>query len=118
MIELLLALTLALFIAFGLLLRAHMKLKVKLMETLSRKQSLSTKYGRMTEQFMPFLKEYPYDENSFRFLGTPIDGVQFNENGIVFVEFKTSNSRMSPSQKHIKGLIDDKKVKFEEIRMD
>jgi len=118
MIELLFVITLALFIAFALLLRAHLKLKVKLMETLSRKQSLSTKYGKMTEQFMPFLKTYPYDENSFRFLGTPIDGVQFNDDGVVFVEFKTSDSRMSPKQKHIKELVEEKKVKFEEIRIE
>jgi predicted Holliday junction resolvase-like endonuclease len=118
MIELLLAVTLAVFIAFALLLRAHLRLKVKLMEAISSRQSLSTKYGRMSEQFMPFLKTYPYDENNFRFLGTPIDGVQFNEDGIVFVEFKASNSRMNTSQKHIRRLIDEKRVKFEEIRID
>lgn len=118
MIETLLAIALVFFIAFALLLRSHLKLRVKLVETLSRKQSLSTKYGKMTEQFMPFLKTYPYDENNFRFLGTPIDGVQFNDDGIVFVEFKAAGSRMSPNQKKIKDLVEEKKVKFEEIRIE
>lgn len=118
MIETLLAITLVFFIAFAFLLRSYLKLRVKLMQAVSGKHSLSTKYGKMTEQFMPFLKNYPYDENKFRFLGTPVDGVQFNEDGIVFVEFKTAGSRMSPNQRGIKELVEKNKVTFEEIRMD
>jgi len=118
MIEMILVITLVFFTAFAILLRSHLKLRVKLMETLSRKQSLSTKYGKMTEQFMPFLSIYPYNESNFRFLGSPVDGVQFNNDGIVFVEFKTAGSRLSPNQKHIKNLIDEKKVGFEEIRIE
>ncbi len=83
----------------------------------SSKQSLSTKYGQMTEQFLPFTKEYPYDKNNFRFLGTPIDGVQFNEDDIVFIEFKASKSQMTKKQKHIKDLIENKKIKFKEFRI-
>lgn len=83
----------------------------------SKKQSQSTRYGKMTEQFLPFLKSYPYDENRFRFLGTPIDGIQFTDDGIILVEFKAANSRLSPEQKKIKNLIEDKKVYFEEYRI-
>lgn len=83
----------------------------------SSKQSLSTKYGRLTEQFMPFMKDYPYDAQNFRFLGTPIDGVQFNDDGIVFVEFKSGDSRLSAKQKAIKDLVLNKKVEFKEVRM-
>lgn len=86
-------------------------------EISSKKQSLSTKYGKMTEQFMPFLESYPYDRHSFRFLGTPIDGVQFENDKIVFVEFKASDSKLTPRQKHIKELIDSGKVYFEEYRL-
>ena len=83
----------------------------------SSKQSLSTKYGRMTEQFMPFMKDYPYDSQQFRFLGTPIDGVQFESDRIVFVEFKSGDSRLSARQKAIKDLVLNKKVEFKEVRM-
>ncbi len=93
------------------------KLKLNIQELRFSKQSLSTKYGKMTEQFIPFLKIYPYDENNFRFLGTPIDGVQFEDDKVVFVEFKTGSSKLSAKQRHIKELINKNKVEFEEIRI-
>src|SRR3989344_5353176 len=71
-----------------------------LKETRFAKSSLSTKYGKMSEQFMPFLKDYPFDPQRFRFLGTPIDGVQFEQDKIVFIEFKTSNSQLTNQQKN------------------
>ena len=82
------------------------------------KNSLSSKYGKMTEQFMPFLKDYPYDPQNFRFLGTPIDGIQFEDNKIIFIEFKSSNSQLSPRQKQIAELIWQKRVEFEEHRIE
>jgi len=82
------------------------------------KNSLSSKYGKMTEQFMPFLKDYPYDPQNFRFLGTPVDGVQFEDNKIIFVEFKSSNSQLSPRQRQIAELVWQKRVEFEEHRIE
>lgn len=83
-----------------------------------QKSSLSSKYGKMSEQFMPFLKDYPYDSQNFRFLGSPVDGVQFCEDKIVFVEFKTATSRLSDRQRQIAELIWNKKVSFEEHRLE
>jgi len=95
----------------------NLSLKEKLSGLVSSKQSLSTKYGRMSEQFMPFLKDYPYESQDFRFMGTPVDGVQFNKDGIVFVEFKTSGSKLTERQKEIKELVRKGKVDFLEFRM-
>ena len=83
----------------------------------SRSQSLSTKYGKMTEQFMPFLEEYPYDEQGFRFIGSPIDGVQFEDDRVVLVEFKTGDSALTTKQRKIRDLVKKGKVYFEEIRI-
>ena len=82
------------------------------------KNSLSSKYGKMTEQFLPFLKDYPYDPQNFRFIGTPIDGIQFEDNKIIFIEFKSSNSQLSSRQKQLAELIWQKKVEFEEHRIE
>jgi predicted Holliday junction resolvase-like endonuclease len=82
------------------------------------KNSLSSKYGKMTEQFMPFLKDYPYDPQNFRFLGTPIDGVQFEEDKIIFIEFKSSNSQLTPRQRQIAEQVLSKRVEFEEHRIE
>ena len=90
----------------------------RLSEVSFAKQSLSTKYGKMTEQFLPFLADYPYDPQLFRFLGTPIDGVQFADDKIVFVEFKTASSQLNGTQKRIKNLVDQKKIEFKEFRIE
>ncbi len=82
-----------------------------------QKYSLSSKYGKITEQFLPFLDAFPYNPSNFRFLGTPIDGVQFEEDKIIFFEFKSADGRLSPKQTNIRRLIQDKKVTFEEIKL-
>lgn len=81
------------------------------------KRSLSSKYGKMTEQFLPFLKDYPYNEQNFRFIGSPIDGVQFEDDKIVLVEFKVGGSNLTEKQKRIRELVKKKKVEFKEVRM-
>ncbi|GAB4455990.1 MAG: hypothetical protein OHK0029_13110 [Armatimonadaceae bacterium] len=83
-------------------------------ETFQRR-SLSSTYGRITEQWFPLLDSYPYDAQDFRFLGSPVDGVQFNEDSIVFVEFKANKGRLSEKQRHIKTLIEEGHVYWEEF---
>lgn len=109
-ILILVALVILLFLLWR---RASMRLS----DVRFQKQSLSTKYGKMSEQFMPFLDHYPYDPQYFRFLGTPIDGVQFEEDKIIFMEFKCSNSRLSQKQKNIKDLIEARRIYFEQINI-
>ncbi len=71
----------------------------------------------MTEQFLPFLEDYPYDPQHFRFIGSPIDGIQFENDKIVLIEFKAADSHLTEKQDKIKGLIDKKRVEFEEYRI-
>ena len=66
---------------------------------------------------MPFLAHYPYDEHNFRFIGTPIDGVQFEEDKIIFVEFKIGQSQLTSKQRHIRDLIYNQKIEFKEMRL-
>ena len=82
-----------------------------------QKRSQSVRYGKLTEQFMPFLESYPYDPHDFRFLGTPIDGVQFTEDSIVLIEFKAAGSRLSNRQRAIKEMVADGSVRFETHRI-
>jgi predicted Holliday junction resolvase-like endonuclease len=117
MIELILLALAVLALAFLLLYRAYQELRKDYRELLSKKQSMSVKYGKMSEQFIPLLQIYPHDEQNFRFIGNPIDGVQFNDDGIVLVEFKAAKAKLTPAQKHIKELVSEKKVFFEEIRV-
>ena len=105
------------FILYRRAQRENQSLREKLSGLVSSKQSLSTKYGRMSEQFMPFLKDYPHDSQDFRFIGSPVDGVQFNRDGIVLVEFKTGDSKLTAKQKDIKELVRKGKVDFLEFRI-
>ncbi|WP_456473919.1 Holliday junction resolvase-like protein [Candidatus Pyrohabitans sp.] len=84
---------------------------------LSMRQSIASRHGRIYEQFLPFLKEYPYSAENFRFLGSPVDGVQFEDDRIIFIEFKSANSRLSKGQSRIKEIINSKRVYFKEIRL-
>lgn len=79
-----------------------------------KKRSLSASYGRITEQWFPLMDRYPYNPSNFRFLGTPIDGVQFEEDRIVFVEFKSRKAELNTQQRKIKQLVTDGEVYWEE----
>jgi len=90
-------------------------LSVRVDEEVSRQRSLSTTYGNITEQWFPLMEAYPYDPQGFRFLGSPVDGVQFEEDRIVFVEFKANKSRLSEKQKRLKQLVEEGYVYWEEF---
>ncbi len=82
----------------------------------SRKRSMSTVYGKTTEQFAPFMERYPFNSQDFRFIGTPVDGIQFEDDKVVFVEIKAGRSAgLSPKQERIKRLIRERMVEWFEF---
>ena len=88
------------------------------LESLSfQKASQSVKYGKLTEQFIPFTEEFPFNPGSFLFIGTPIDGVAFADGKIFFCEFKTASSNLSAEQRRIKKLVEEKKVEWFGFRL-
>jgi len=82
----------------------------KIEKLLSEKQLSLTR--KIPEQMAPWMKNYPYSIENFRFIGSPIDGVQFEDDQILFVEFKTDNTK----QNKIKKLVKEGKVKWFEFR--
>ncbi len=78
----------------------------------TRKRSLSSTYGKITEQFAPFMEDYPFNWKKFRFIGSPIDGIQFDNEVIYFVEFKSAGGKLSEEQKRIKKMVEEKKVEW------
>lgn len=93
------------------------RLESELEELSFSKKSQSVKYGKITEQFVPFLNDLPFSSENFRFLGSPIDGVAFEDDSIIFCEFKASESKLSSLQQRIKKLVEDKKVRWLEFRL-
>jgi|ETN02SMinimDraft_4_1059925.scaffolds.fasta_scaffold46071_1 predicted Holliday junction resolvase-like endonuclease len=112
-----------LFIAFGVLIwyifTLHRKItnqNVAYGQLKSELHSRSVKHGFAWEQFVPFIKHFPYNKNNFKFLGIPVDGIAFEDGKIVLCEFKTGNSQLNNSQKKVKKLVEEGKVTFEEFR--
>ncbi len=87
-------------------------LQIKYNKELSYRKSSEIRLGKIGENLAPFVKGWPWDPNNFRFLGNPVDGIQFNRNGIIFVEIKTGKARLSKSQKYFRDLVKAGKVSF------
>ncbi|HEX2066912.1 MAG TPA: Holliday junction resolvase-like protein [Candidatus Thermoplasmatota archaeon] len=83
----------------------------------SAKQSQSTRYGQISEQFAPHLAAWPWDPKGFRFIGSPVDGVQFTEEGVVFVEIKSADGRLTPQQALVKRHVEAGRVGWREVRL-
>ena len=79
------------------------------------KDSQSVKYGKLSEQWIPFSERFPYSKENFRFIGSPIDGIAFEDDRIVFVEFKMNSSSLSEKQKHIRDLVHSRRVEWFEL---
>ena len=94
-----------------------LRLLGKIEQERSLRRSQSTRYGQISEQFLPLVEQYPYDPKQFRFLGSPIDGVQFEEDKVVLVEFKAAGSRLSARQRKVRDLVREGKIEFREIRV-
>ena len=75
------------------------------------------KFGQISEQFIPLNSVFPWDSKQFRFLGTPIDGIQFEEDQIILIEFKSGNSDLTTKQRKIRNLVQNGKVDFQVIRV-
>ncbi len=87
----------------------------KIDELESRLKGEQIKKGLLAEQLLPFAKQFPFKPENFRFLGSPIDGIAFEENCIYFCEFKLKNARLSEREKHIKELVKNRKVAWLEF---
>ena len=100
-----------------LLARKELKeLKMIHEELLHAHKSTLVKHGMSFEQLFPFMKNYPFDSRNFRFIGTPVDGISFENDRVVFVEFKTGKANLSDLQKKIKNLVQRKRVEWKEVR--
>ncbi len=116
MIEIILGvIVFCLFVAVFFLLKKLQSTEDRFRELSFSKQSQSVRYGKTTEQWIPFSSEFPFDSSDFRFIGSPIDGIAFEDSRIVFCEFKTASSQLSEKQKRIRELVKSKKVEWLEL---
>ncbi len=80
--------------------------------------------GKTLEKLIPFLDRFEYDPHDMRWLGDPIDFVIFDGNSedelkqIVFCEVKSGEGKLSKNQNKIRELIENKKVKWYEFKIE
>tara|TARA_Y100000294_G_C8357004_1_gene257144 strand:+ start:105 stop:602 length:498 start_codon:yes stop_codon:yes gene_type:complete len=80
----------------------------------------ATNLGFLLERLAPTLDGFTFNKNDCRSMFDPIDYVIFEGlsekqkvDKIVFVDIKTGGARLSPNQKKIKQVVEDKKVRFQ-----
>jgi predicted Holliday junction resolvase-like endonuclease len=89
----------------------------RIRELKSLKQSQATRHGQTIEQFAPHLAAWPWDPKGFRFIGSPIDGLQFTDEGVIVVEIKSQDGRLTPQQAAIKRQVEEGRVAWREVRL-
>jgi len=84
---------------------------------MNQKKSSEVRLGQIGEHLAPFLDTWPWDSKRFKFLGEPIDGIQFDDDEITFVEIKTGKSQLNKTQRTLRDLIKEGKVSFAVFRI-
>ena len=85
-------------------------------------RSLAVTTGKVYEQLVPCLPDFPFNPRDVRFLGSPVDFVVFdglsdgNVTRIVFVEVKTGAAELSTRERRIRDAVQDSRVEWYELR--
>jgi len=84
----------------------------------SKQQSKSVRLGLISENVLPFHKEFPFNYKDLVPMFRPIDYLVFEEDKITFLEIKMGTSQLSEKQKNIRRLVKEGKVEWQEHRVD
>jgi predicted Holliday junction resolvase-like endonuclease len=85
-------------------------------------RSLAVTVGKVHEQLVPHLPDFPFNPKDVRFLGSPVDFVVFDglDSGalrrVVFVEVKTGQSTLTPRERQLRATIQAQCVEWLELR--
>jgi predicted Holliday junction resolvase-like endonuclease len=89
-------------------------------DAVQRSQAVTA--GKVHEQLIPYLPEFPYNPKDVRFLGSPVDLVVFDGlaegrlRRIVFLEVKTGGSGLTSRERRVRDTIHAGEVEWAEIR--
>jgi predicted Holliday junction resolvase-like endonuclease len=85
-------------------------------------RSLAVTAGKVYEQLVPYLPNFPFNPKDVRFLGSPVDFVVFDglSDGqvtrIVFVEVKTGDAQLSGRERRVRDAVLGSRVEWHELR--
>ena len=90
------------------------------LDAVQRSQAVTA--GKVYEQLVPYLPDFPFNPKDVRFLGTPVDLVVFDGlsegavRRIVFVEVKTANADLSARERRVREAVNARRVEWSELR--
>jgi predicted Holliday junction resolvase-like endonuclease len=86
-------------------------------------RSLAVTTGKVYEQLLPYLPDFPFNPKDVRFLGSPVDFVVFDGlsdgqvSRVVFVEVKTGGAELSVRERRVRDAVSDHRVEWHELRV-
>jgi predicted Holliday junction resolvase-like endonuclease len=86
-------------------------------------RSQAVTMGKVHEQLIPYLPDFPYNPKDVRFLGSPIDLVVFEGlaegrlERIVFVEVKTGGAGLTGRERSVRDVVQAREVEWAELRV-
>jgi predicted Holliday junction resolvase-like endonuclease len=86
-------------------------------------RSLAVTTGKVYEQLVPYLPDFPFNPKDVRFLGSPVDLVVFDGlsegavKRIVFVEIKTGGAGLSARERGVRAVVRGRHVVWTELRL-
>jgi predicted Holliday junction resolvase-like endonuclease len=86
-------------------------------------RSLAVTAGKVYEQLVPYLPNFPFNPKDVRFLGSPVDFVVFeglsdgHVTRVVFLELKTGAAQLSTRERRVRDAITELRVEWQELRM-
>ena len=93
------------------------EIECELAKVKGQKKSGEVRLGLIAERLAPFLEDFKHDPQTCTFIGQPIDYIVWGEKEITFLEVKSGKARLSKRQKHIKELVEQKKITWDEFRI-
>jgi predicted Holliday junction resolvase-like endonuclease len=90
-------------------------------DAVMRSQAVTS--GKVYEQLLPYLPDFPYNPRDVRFLGSPTDLIVFDglADGevlrVVFLEVKTGGSGLTTRERSVRDAIQAGKVEWLEVRV-
>lgn len=86
-------------------------------------RSLAVTAGKVYEQLLPYLPDFPFNPKDARFIGSPVDFVVFDGlsdglvSRVVFVEVKTGAAELSTRERRVRDAVQERRVEWHELHV-
>ena len=90
-------------------------------DAVQRSQAVTA--GKVQEQLLPYLPDFPFNPKDVRFLGSPTDLVVFDGladghvTRVVFLEVKTGGAGLTARERSVRDAIQAREVEWLEVRV-